>query len=419
VIVAVLGLGGWAGWRWLRPSESAGLALPDKPSVAVLPFANLSRDPAQEYFSDGVTEDLITALSKMSGVFVIARNSVFTYKGKPVNVRDVGRDLGVRYVLEGGIQRAGDRVRITAQLVDARSGYQMWAERYDREARDIFTLQDEVTRQIVQALAVKVTEAEKVRIGRAPTGVFEAYDLVLRGDQERKRTTREGNAEARQLFTRAIALDPRYAAAYAGLGWTHLQNWQFLWSTARELEQARDLAERAVALDNTLADGYRLLAQTYLWQKEHERAIAEAQRSVELAPNDADGYETLAETLSWSGRPDESIRLIRNAMRLNPHYPFFYLWTLGHALFLTGKRQDALDTFGKLIQQNPNFVPAYAYRAVLLSELGRTQEAQQAWEEASRISPGASMANIRERLPYKRPADLDRVLSAAHRAGVQ
>ncbi|PYN08055.1 MAG: adenylate/guanylate cyclase domain-containing protein [Candidatus Rokuibacteriota bacterium] len=418
-IAALLGAGGWAGWRWLRPSESAGLALPDKPSVAVLPFANLSQDPAQEYFSDGVTEDLITGLSKMSGLFVIARNSVFTYKGKPVNVRDVGRDLGVRYVLEGGVQRAGNRVRITAQLVDARSGYHLWAERYDREVRDIFGLQDEVTQQIVRALAVKVTEAEKVRIGRAPTAVFEAYDLALRGDQERQRTTREGNAEARRLFTQATALDPRYAAAYVGLGWAHLQSWQFLWSADRELEQARDLAERAIALDNTLADGYRLLAQTSLWQKQHERAIAEAQRSVELGPNDASAYETLAEILCWSGRPEESIRLIRHAMRLDPHYPFFYLWTLGHAYFLTEKRQEALDTFAKLVQQNPNFVPAHAYRAVLLSELGRMQEAQQAWEQASRISPGASMANIRERLPYKRPADLDRVLSAAHRAGVQ
>jgi len=221
-IVMLLGAGAWASWRWLRPSESAGLALPDKPSVAVLPFANLSQDPTQEYFSDGVTEDLITGLSKMSGLFVIARNSVFTYKGKPVNVREVGRDLGVRYVLEGGVQRAGNRVRITAQLVDARSGYHIWAERYDREVRDIFALQDEVTQQIVRALAVKVTEAEKIRIGRPPTGVLEAYDLVLRGHDERKHTTRGSSAEARRLFTQALELDPQYAGAYAGLGWTLL-----------------------------------------------------------------------------------------------------------------------------------------------------------------------------------------------------
>jgi len=218
--VVLLGAGGWAGWRWLRTPESAGLPLPDKPSVAVLPFSNLSQDSTQEYFSDGVTEDLITGLSKVSGLFVIARNSVFTYKGKPVKVREVGRDLGVRYVLEGGVQRAGSRVRITAQLVDATTGYHIWAERYDREVGDIFALQDEVTQQIVRALAVKLTEAEKVRLGRAPTGVLEAYDLVLRGHEERKRTTREGNAEARRLFVKAFDLDPEYAAAYAGLSWT-------------------------------------------------------------------------------------------------------------------------------------------------------------------------------------------------------
>src|SRR5499433_620507 len=288
IVLVLLGGAGWVGWHWLKPAETAGLPLPDKPSVAVLPFANVSQDPAQEYFSDGVTEDLITALSKVSGLFVIARNSVFTYKGKAVKVRDVGRDLGVRYVLEGSVQRAADRVRITAQLVDATTGYHLWAERYDREVRDIFALQDEVTQHIVRALAVKVTEAEKGRLGRAPTGVLEAYDLVLRGNEERKRTTREANAEARRLVVRALDLDPEYAAAYAGLSWTHLQSWQFLWSSDREsLQRARELAERAVALDNTLADGYRLLGQIYLWQKAHDRAIAQAQRAVAVTPNDA------------------------------------------------------------------------------------------------------------------------------------
>jgi adenylate cyclase len=418
-VVMLLGAGGWASWRWFRTPASVGLSLPDKPSVAVLPFTNLSQDPTQEYFSDGVTEDLITALSKVSGLFVIARNSAFTYKGKPAKVGEVGRDLGVRYVLEGSVQRSATRVRITAQLVDATTGYHIWAERYDREVRDIFALQDEVTQQIVRALAVKVTEAEKVRIGRAPTGVLEAYDLVLRGHDERKRTTRQGNAEARRLFVQALDLDPEYAAAYAGLSWTHLQSWQFLWSTDREtLDRARELAERAIALDNTLGEAYRLLGQIYLWQKQHDRAIAQAERAVALAPNDADGYETLAEILGWSGRAEESIRLIRHAMRLNPRYPFFYLWTLGHAYYLTERREEALETFRKIVQQNPNFVPAHAYRAVVLSELGRVKEAGEAWGKASSLSPGASMPNLRERLPYKRPADLERLLAAAHRAGM-
>ena len=306
-VLLLLGAAGWAGWRWLTP-ESAGLPLSDRPSVAVLPFANLSQDSAQEYFSDGVTEDLITGLSKVSGLFVIARNSVFTYKGRAVKIRDVGRDLGVRYVLEGGVQRSGSRVRITAQLVDATTGYHIWAERYDREVRDIFALQDEVTQQIVRAMAVKLTEAEKVRLGRAPTEVLEAYDLVLRGTVERHRTTREGNAEARRLFVKALDLDPNYASAYLGLAWTHLQSWQLLWSTDREsLERARELGEKAIALNDTLVGAYHVLSQVELWMKEHDRAIALAERAVALAPNDADGYETLAEILGWSGRPEESI----------------------------------------------------------------------------------------------------------------
>jgi len=419
IVAALVGVGGWL-WRGLGPAPSAGLPLPDKPSVAVLPFANLSQDPAQEYFSDGVTEAVITGLSKMSGLFVIARNSVFTYKGRPTNIRDVGRDLGVRYVLEGGVQRAGDRVRITAQLVDARSGYHIWAERYDREVRDIFAVQDEVTQHIVRALAVKVTDAERGRFGRTPTAVLEAYDLALRGDEERKRTTRESNAEARRLFTAALELDPKYAGAHAGLGWAVLQSWQFVWTTDRAvLDRARALAERAIALDDTLADAHRLLAQVDLWSKDHDRAIAQAERAIALTPNDADNYETLAEILGWSGNPEDSIRRIRQAMRLNPRYPFFYLWTLGHGYYLAGQRQQALDTLNTIVEQNPNFVPAHAYRAIVLSELGRSDEARHAWDAAGHISPGASMTNLRDRLPYKRAADLDRVLAAVRRVGMQ
>jgi adenylate cyclase len=420
VILGLLGAAGWVGWRWLRPAESAGLPLPDKPSVAVLPFANLSQDPAQEYFSDGVTEDLITGLSKVSGLFVIARNSAFTYKGKAVKVRDVGRDLGVRYVLEGGVQRSGSRVRITAQLIDAATGYHLWAERYDREVTDIFALQDEVTQQIVRAMAVKLTQAERARVGGAPTGVLEAYDLVLRGHDARSRTTREGNDEARRLFTRAIELDPNYAAAYLGLSWTYLQSWQFLWTSDRaSLERARELAEKASALNSNLAGAGQALGQIYVWMKQHDEALAQAERGIALAPNDADGYETLAEVLAWSGRGEESLAAIRHAMRLNPHYRYFYLWTLGHGYYLTGRRQEALDAFGRLLQANPNFGPAHAYRGILFSELGELKEARDEWHQAYLLSPGESMASLRERVPYKRPADLDRLLTAAHRAGIQ
>jgi adenylate cyclase len=418
-VLVVLG-GGWAGWRWLGSAASPRLALPDRPSVAVLPFANLSQDPSQEYFSDGVTEDLITGLSKVSGLFVIARNSVFTYKGKAVKVGEVGRDLGVRYVLEGSVQRAGDRVRINTQLVDATTGYHVWADRYDREVRDIFAVQDDVTRHIVGALAVKLTEGERGRLGRVPTENPEAYDISLQGRELVRRTTRESNAEARRLFVKALDLDPEYARALVGLGWAHLQTWQFMWSMDPEgLERARELAQRGVGLDDTLTDGHRLLAQVDLWKKDHDAAIAHAKRSLAIAPNDADGYETLSEVLGWAGQAEESLRAIRQAMRLNPRYPFFYLWSLGHAQFVAGRRQEALDTLRKLVEVNPNFMPGHAYLAVLLGELGRLDEARAAWDRASHLSPGASLDVLRQRLPYRRPADLERFLTAARKRGME
>jgi adenylate cyclase len=415
-ILMLLLAGGWAARDWLRRPASSGLSVPATPSVAVLPFTNLSGDPAQEYFSDGVTEDLITGLSKVSGLFIIARNSVFTYKGKAVKVSDVSRDLGVRYLVEGSVQRAGSRVRITAQLIDATTGYHIWAERYDREVHDIFAVQDDVTQQIIRALAVKLTDAERGRMGRAPTGNPEAYDLVLRGQDERRRTTREANAQARRLFVKALDLDPGYARAYMGLSWAHLQSWQFGWSADPEsLERARELAERAIALDDTLALAHSLLGQIYLWRKEHDRAIAEAERAVALAPGDADGYETLAEILAWAGRPEDSITFIRQAMRLNPHYPYFYLWTLGHASYLLGRNADAADALNTVVRENPNFFPAHAYLAVLYTEMGREKEARESWDEARRLSPGTS--TLAQRVPYRRPADLDRLLSAARKAG--
>jgi adenylate cyclase len=419
-VLLVLGVAGGLGWFWLwAPASSSGLALPNRPSVAVLPFANLSRDPAQEYFSDGVTEDLITGLSKVSGLFVIARNSVFTYKGRAVKIGDVGRDLGVRYVLEGSVQRSGDRVRITAQLVDAATGYHLWAERYDREFRDIFAVQDDVTQRIVGALAVRLSEGERGRLARIPTANPEAYDLALRGRDILRHTTPEANAEARRLFVKAQELDPTFAGAYLGLGWAHLQTWQLVWSTDPQiLEQARELAERAIRLNDTMADPYVLLAQVYLWKKDHDTAIAQAEKAIAIAPN-ADGYETLGEVLGWAGRPQESLRYIRQAMRLDPHYPFFYLWTLGHAYYLAGNSREAIDAFRKIVVQNPNFVPAHAYLGVIFTELGRDDEARAAWAAASRLSPGASNAVLSRQLPYKRPADLDRFLSAARKAGLQ
>jgi adenylate cyclase len=420
VVAALVLAGGVAAWSlYLRPRTTA-LTLPDTPSIAVLPFQNMSGDAGQEYFSDGMTEDLITGLSKLSGLFVIARDSVFLYKGKAVKPAQVSRDLGVRYILEGSVRKVGNRVRITAQLIDAATGYHVWAERYDRDLQDVFAMQDEVIGKIVSMLAVKLTGPEKARLARTRTGNPEAYDLVLRGMEYERRTTPEANAEARRLFTKALDLDPQYGGAYEALGWNHLQAWQLQWSRDPDtLERAFELAEQAIARDDSLAGCHTLLSQVLLWKKEHERAISEAERAVALAPNDADGYETLAEVLAWSGRAGEAIGHIKHAMRLNPQYPFYYLWTLGHAYYLTQRNADAIRTFSALIEENANFGPAHVFLAVLYTEQGRDDKARAEWAAATNLSPHVSLDGVRQYLPYRNERDLDRLLAAMRKAGVQ
>jgi adenylate cyclase len=419
-LVALILVAGVAAWSFSSRSRDTALALPDKPSIAVLPFVNMSGDAGQEYFSDGMTEDLITGLSKLSGLFVIARNSVFLYKGKPVKPAQVSQELGVRYVLEGSVRKAGNRVRITAQLIDATTGYHVWAERYDRDLQNVFALQDEVTEKIVTMLAVKLTDPEKQRLARTRTGNLEAYDLVLRGLEYDRRTTPEANAEARKLFTQAVELDPDSGEAYQALGWNYLKAWQMQWSRDPEtLERAFELAERAIARDDSLAGCHTLLSQVLLWKKEYERAIAEAERAVVLSPSDADGYETLAEVLAWSGRADEAIGHIKRAMRLNPQYPFFYLWTLGHAYYLTGRNADATTTFRTLIGQNPNFVPAHVFLAVLYTDQGLEQQARAEMTAAATYSAHVSLGSLRQMLPYRHEADLDRLLEALRKLGLR
>jgi len=301
------------------------LPLPDKPSIAVLPFVNISGDPEQEYFSDGLTEDLITDLSKLSGLFVIARNSVFTYKGKPVKVQEVSRELGVQYVLEGSVRKIGNRVLITAQLVDATTGGHVWSERYDRELKDIFALQEEIRRKIVAYLAVRLTEGEQERAWRQYTSNPEAYDYLLRGLEYFNRFTKETNAQARQMYEKAIELDPTYAVAYATLSVTYLVEWFWQWSqTPPTLERAFALAQKAIALDDSLALAHDVLGGAYAWKKQHDQAIAEGERALVLAPNSADAHVWQAQILLLAGRPAEAVGLVEKAKRLNPQYPALY-----------------------------------------------------------------------------------------------
>jgi TolB-like protein/class 3 adenylate cyclase/Flp pilus assembly protein TadD len=337
------------------------LPLPDKPSIVVLPFDNMSGDPGQKYFSDGITEVLTSDLSRISSLFVIARNTAFTYDGKPVNVQEVGKELGVRYVLEGSVQKTDNQVRIVAQLIDTITGGHLWSQRYDRPLKDIFALQDEIVQKIVTTLKLQISLQEQGYLVRKTTDNLEAYDYVLRGVESAVRFTKEANAQARQMFEKALALDPRYAEAYAFLGMTYWQAWVWQWShDLRVLEQTFKLAQKAVALDDSLPVAHGVLGFAYVWQKQYEQAIAEAKRAITLDPNFADAYVWLADILNTSGRPQEAIGLIEKAMRLNPRYLPFYSITLGLAYYFTGRCEEAIATAKQVLSRNPNLPPAHA-----------------------------------------------------------
>ncbi|MBI3304501.1 MAG: tetratricopeptide repeat protein, partial [Deltaproteobacteria bacterium] len=396
------------------------LTLPDKPSIAVLPFANLSSDPEQEYFSDGITEDLITDLSKLSGLFVISRNSAFLYKGKAVKPEQVSKELGVRYVLEGSIRKAGNRVRITAQLIDATTGYHLWADRYDRELQDIFAVQDEVTQKIVAALEVKLTAGEQERRGRVPTNNLEAYDCFLRGLEYHSRRTPESNTRARQMFKRAVELDPQFAAAYAFLGRTYLMELIYQWSQDPQTqEQVFAFGQKAASLDDSQPAAHETLALAYLGSKQHAQAIAEAEKAVAVDPNYADAYVTLAEILCFAGQPGNVVSLVEQAMRLNPRYPPNYLWALGHAYHLLGQSEEAIATLRRIVIRNPDHLTAHVLLATIYSELGREEQARAEAAEILRISPNYSLEVVRQRTPYKDPAFLERQVAALRKAGLR
>jgi adenylate cyclase len=398
------------------------LELPEKPSIAVLPFVNLSGDQEQEYFSDGITEDLITDLSKISSLFVIARTSVFFYKGRTKKIAEIGQELGVRYVLEGSIRKAGSKVRVTAQLVDATTEGHLWAERYDRDLKDIFALQDEVTQKIVAALALRLTEDEQQRLLDKYTDNMEAYDCYLRGVEyfPINRLTKEKSILARKMFKKAINLDPNFAAAYAVLSLTYSQEWLMGWSQdPQSLENAFELAQRAIALDESLPLGHAMLGEVYLMKKEHEKAIDEQKKAIALSPNDADGIAGLGGILTWAGRPEETIGLVMKAMRLNPRYQPEYLWNLGHAYYLMGRYQEAIEILKRTRDRDPDYLPPHVYLAASYINFGQEKEARAEALEYDRLSFQTPIEAWRHRLPYKNQAVLEHLFDNLRKAGLQ
>ena len=346
------------------PVQSPALPLPDKPSILVLPFINMSNDPEQEYFSDGITEDITSDLSKISSLFVISRNSAFTYKGKATKVQDLSREMGVRYVLEGSVRKAGERIRITVQLIDATTDHHLWAERYDRSLTDIFALQDEIVQKIVTTLKLQLTLQEQGWIVRKTTDNLEAYDAYLRGIESFNRATQEANAQARQTYEKAVALDPQYAEAYARLGVTYYREWIWRWSAdPQTLEHALALAQQAVALDDSLPMAHSLLSLVYARKQQYDQASAEGVRAIALDPNNADSSAWQAEVLNVAGRPEEALRRVEQAMRLNPHYPPYYLIQLGWAYSLTGRYAEAVVTLKEATNRSPTHVGALFWLA--------------------------------------------------------
>jgi adenylate cyclase len=402
--------------------EKMAFPLPDKPSIAVLPFVNMSDDPKQEFFSDGITEEIITALSKVPRLFVIARNSTFTYKGKSVKVKQVSEELGVRYVLEGSVRRAGNKVRITAQLIDALAGHHLWAERYDRDLKDIFALQDEVTLKIINALQVKLTDSEQIIVFGKSTNNLEAYLKLLKAREYSNPMTKEGNLLHRKLAEEAIALDPRCAVAYLILSAAHLRDLFFGWSESPEqsLRLAEDLVKKAFVLDDSLGMAHAYLGRIYLTKKQHDQAIAEGERALALSPNDDFVQSAFAIILYYSGRIEESIALYKKALRLNPFPPVWYLWGLGSCYRDMGRYEEAIAEFRKALRLYPDSLPPHLGLAATYSLMGREQEAHAETAEILRIDPKFSL-NRHEKgfLSFKNQNDADRYIESLRKADLK
>jgi adenylate cyclase len=397
------------------------LELPDKPSIAVLPFDNLSGDPDQEYFSDGITEEVITALSKIPKLFVIARHSTFAYKGKPVRVQQVAEEVGVQYVLEGSVRKSEERVRITAQLIDALKGHHLWAERYDRTVKDMFAVQDEIAKNIITALQVELTEGEQARVYAKDTDNLEAFLKVIEANWLSSQTTKQGAMKARQLAEEAISLDPNYAYPYYLLGRAHMVDmWLGLSKSPREsLKRAIALNRKAIALDDSLAIAHAMLGYLLVMARQYDKAIPQGEKAIALEPNAADVLQCHAAILTFVGRREEAIHLFKEALRLNPKPPNLYYRHFGVALRDSGQYEEAIALQKKAIEQEPNDILAHLVLTSSYSLAGRDAEARAAAQEVLRINPKFSVARMQKVSPHKDRAFAKRWCDAVRKAGLK
>ncbi len=401
------------------PAPSAYLQ-PEKPAIAVLAFDNMSGDPEQAYFSDGISEDIITDLSRLSELHVIARNSSFVYKNAAISVPEVARALGVRYVLEGSVRKAGNRVRVTAQLIDAQDGGHVWANRFDRDLTDIFAVQDELTREIVEALKIQLTGGDRTRLsGRRPVDV-RAYELLLRGREQASVHTRLANPAARGLAEAAIAIEPDYAAAHALIAFTHVLDYINDWSSDPEVSLAtgRALAEQAVAMAPDEPYCHCALSIACMWMRELDRAKTEAHLGLAQAPNSVQLHMALAHALIFSGDPKAALSELDISMRLDPLYPEVLLQFLADAHFSLGAYETAILAIEARLMRNPQSETAFALLASCHGHLGHNDQSRQAWTRALELSPDFSIPRRRRILPFRNPEDFERRVDGLRKAGL-
>jgi adenylate cyclase len=395
------------------------LELPDKPSIAVLPFKNLSGDPGQEFFSDGFTEDIITTLAKIPLMFVIAQESSFTFKGKSVNIQVIGRNLGVRYVLEGSIQKFGDRIRITAQLIDATNGHHLWAEKYDRELKDIFAMKDEITMKIATVLQVKLTEGESANWG-PETKSFEAYIKVMQSWEHFRAFTPDDNILSRQKAKEALDLDPNYSSATEMFAWTLLMDGIFGTSKTPEksIEQAFELAQKVLDRGDSDAGAHFLIGYAYSRKGQFDKAISELEIARDLFPNNAEINAGLGMILNAAGKPEDAINVLKNAMRLSPIPPSWYLENLGGAYRLTGQYKKAVHEYKKAIQLQPDDMFSHLNLALCYVKLGREEDANAEAAEVLRINPKFSAESYAKHIPLKGEASKKILIDGMRKAGL-
>jgi adenylate cyclase len=416
VAVSIIGAATLAIWNsYIRPAPTKkALELPDKPSIAVLPFINFSGDPEQEYFSDGITDEIIAALGSVPKLFVIARHSTFTYKGKPVKVQQVSKELGVRYILEGSVRKSENKIRITAQLIDALTGNHLWSNQYDRDLEDIFVVQDEITKKIITAMQIKLTQGEQIRTAAKGTNSLKAYLICLQANDYLSRGNIQRNALAKQLAKEAIALDPEYAWAYYVLSRTH--HYEMWYGTTKFPEEslaiAKQLLQKAIGLDDTFAEAYSELGFLFAVEKQHKKALSLGEKAVALNPNSADSHLRLGKIFVFAGRWEESIPEYKTAMRLNPIPPTLYFWSLGLSYGAIGQYEEAIKWCEKAVRQDPDSFFAHLMMSVVYSWSGRNEDARSEAAEVLRINPRFSL-EIFEKKASKR------LVNALRKAGLK